>query len=443
VRVLIFHGYLLQGTGSNVYNASLARALARLGHEVHLLCQDRDASLPDEGPGSITIHNPDIGKLLPVYVADRYEGFEAKVFPELSDGELAHYIDANVVAVRAVADAVGGVEAALANHLVMGPAILARAGLDCGFAAKVHGSALEYTVKPHPRFLPYAREGMAAASGVLAGSRHTAESLWRAVADPALPAKTRLGPPGVDVELFRRREREATDAELQRIASELEGRPDDGAFGRQPARAASALREFAGAAGPRVLFVGKLIEQKGLDLLLRGWPAVLEANAGARLLVAGFGEQEDAFTALAGDGVLFSGRLEHEEVAVAMRASDALVMPSVFPEAFGMVAAEAAAAGALPVSADHSGMREVSRQLAARLPGEIGRLVSFPVDTRAPEAIAERLNAWLALDDELRASCRAILAETAAELWSWQGVARGALAASAGRLDELTEVPAA
>ena len=47
MRVLVFHGYLLRGTGSNVYNASLARALADLGHEVDLLCQDREAdSLP-------------------------------------------------------------------------------------------------------------------------------------------------------------------------------------------------------------------------------------------------------------------------------------------------------------------------------------------------------------------------------------------------------------
>ena len=43
MRVLIFHGYMLRGTGSNIYNANLAQALARLGHEVHLLCQDRDA----------------------------------------------------------------------------------------------------------------------------------------------------------------------------------------------------------------------------------------------------------------------------------------------------------------------------------------------------------------------------------------------------------------
>ena len=41
MRVLIFHGYLLGGTGSNVYNSGLAAALARAGHEVHLLCQER------------------------------------------------------------------------------------------------------------------------------------------------------------------------------------------------------------------------------------------------------------------------------------------------------------------------------------------------------------------------------------------------------------------
>ena len=42
LRILIFHGYLLGGTGSNVYNAALAEALGRAGHEVHLLSQDRD-----------------------------------------------------------------------------------------------------------------------------------------------------------------------------------------------------------------------------------------------------------------------------------------------------------------------------------------------------------------------------------------------------------------
>src|ERR1700741_5261205 len=107
VRILIFHGYLLGGTGSNVYNARLAEALVRLGHEVHLLCQERRpeqhrfivaagdwdsgelriAALPDRSPdagghGRAVAYRPDIGGLLPVYVADRYEGIEARTFAD-------------------------------------------------------------------------------------------------------------------------------------------------------------------------------------------------------------------------------------------------------------------------------------------------------------------------------------------------------------------------
>ena len=112
-------------------------------------------------------------------------------------------------------------------------------------------------------------------------------------------------------------------------------------------------------------------------------------------------------------------------------------MPSTFPEAFGMVAAEAAACGALPVSAGHSGMLEVSRQLPAALPAEVGGLTSFPVEAGAVEAIAARLDGWLALPEAERAAARAALVETVGRLWSWEGVARGVLAAAAGELEDL------
>ena len=442
MRVLVFHGYMLRGTGSNIYNLNLARALAKLGHEVHLLCQDREVRI-----AGVQVHNPDIHGLLPVYVKDPYEGFEVKAFPELTEGELDRYIEANVAAVREVAAAAGGVDAALANHLVMGPAILARAEVG-PFAAKIHGSALEYTVKPHRRFLPYAYEGMNAAAGVLVGSGHTAESLWAALPDLSdLKQKTRLGPPGVDVEEFR------------------------------PA----AQRE------PLVSFVGKLIVSKGVDLLLAAWPLVRAAHPEVRLEIAGFGEYEggvrrllaalergdlddaravarlgwaleggeerplpilsaflanppagyaDAARASAGSVELI-GRLEHAVVATQMARSEALVMPSTFPEAFGMVAVEAAAAGALPVSAGHSGMLEVSRQLADPLPPEIGRLTSFAVEPGAVEAIADRLNGWLGLALPRREEARRTLVDTVGRLWSWEGVARGVLAASAGELGDL------
>jgi glycosyltransferase involved in cell wall biosynthesis len=442
MRLLVFHGYMLRGTGSNIYNVNLARALARLGHEVHLLCQDREVRI--EG---VQIHNPDIGGLLPVYVKDPYEGFEVKTFPELTEAELDRYIEANVAAVRAVAEEAGGIDLALANHLVMGPAILARAEV-APFAVKIHGSALEYTVKPHPRFLPYAQEGLEAANGVLTGSGHTAESLWAALADlPDLRDKTRLGPPGVDIEEFRPQ----------------------------------------GPREPLVAFVGKLIVSKGVDLLLAAWPLVRAANPEIQLQVAGFGAYEEGLRRLLGvlergdleaardvarrgwaleggeerplpilsafladppegyaeiaraaaGSVEFIGRLEHHEVASLFPRAEAMVMPSTFPEAFGMVAVEAAACGTLPVAAGHSGMLEVSRQLRAALPEASAPLVSFPVEEGAVEAIASRLDSWLALPENQRETARQALVETVRRLWSWEGVARGVLAAAAGELADL------
>ena len=292
-------------------------------------------------------------------------------------------MNANVAAVRDVCAGAGGVDAALANHLVMGPAILARAGAAVGpFAAKVHGSALSYTVIPHrDRFLPYAREGMAAARAVLVGSRHTAESLWETVALDGLPEKTRLGPPGVDVEAFAPLPDGADPgATLTALATRLDA-AEPGGLGRDLPAAAAAIRAYAGASGPRVVFVGKLIVSKGCDLLLAAWPLVVARHPGARLLMVGFGEYRDGLHRLARalaagdlDGarevarlgwaleggeeaplrrlaaflaeppagyadaaraaagtVDWAGRLEYGEVAEAVRASDAMVVPEHLP----------------------------------------------------------------------------------------------------------------
>jgi glycosyltransferase involved in cell wall biosynthesis len=488
VRVLIFHGWLLRGTGSNIYNASLATALARMGHEVHLLCQDRDA--PDLGAGasgSVTIHNPEIGGLLPVFVHDDYEGFEVKTFGELTDRELSAYIEANVTAVRELLDELGGVDAALANHLIMAPVILARAGLR--YALSIHGSDLSYSVLPElDRFRPYAEEAVASANGILVGSGHIAARLSLVVDDPQTRAKVRLGPPGVDTELFKPAPLAERPARLRELAARLRlVVAAGGAWDRDVERAAASVDWFADAPGARVVFVGKLIVSKGIDLLLAAWPLVHAASPGARLLVVGFGAAEapmrEAWAglergdlgplrelALRGRGVeggeearleilsafldrlggsyldaareaaatvAFAGRLEHDEVGALVPACDALVFPSTFPEAFGMVAAEAASAGVLPISAAHSGAAEVSAALAAGLPAGAGALVSFPLGTDSVTAIADRLGAWLTLPEPERLEVSAALREVVERLWSWEGVARTVLSASAGELDAL------
>ena len=514
MRVLIFHGYLLRGTGSNVYNASLVRALVDLGHEVHLLCQDREAgSLPFvdavgrfEGdsveveilrePVRCTAYLPDIGRVLPVYVADRYEGFDAVPFPEAEDAQVEQYLDANVAAVRRVVE-LAAPDVALANHLIAGPVVLAR-GLDGGvpYAVKIHGSALEYVVRPHPeRFLGLAREGLAGAGGVLVGSRHTAESLWEVMGDPELPARTRLGPPGVDVRAFRPREAAEAAARLDGLADRLESAGPAGWGGE--AGAAGALRDMDPRRDRLVAYVGKLIVSKGVDLLLAAWPLVVADEPAARLCVVGFGTYRDGLLELANalrsrdldrareiaargreleggppgelrylasflDGlrgkrrggyldaaeaafvrVSFTGRLEHDDLPDLLPACEAQVVPSTFPESFGMVAVEAAACGALPVSAAHSGLLEVSRTFAPAVGDDLAPLLSFPLGDSAVEQIASRVTDWLALPGATRAEARSALSGAARGRYGWERVAESVIAAARGRLGELPEVDAA
>jgi glycosyltransferase involved in cell wall biosynthesis len=492
VRVLIFHGYLLHGTGSNVYNARLAAALVRQGHEVHLLCQDREpAGLPwvdaavvlgpdpvvDAVPaGRAVVWRPDIGGLLPVYVPDRYDGVEARPFYELTEAEVDAYVAANVAAVRAVAEAVRP-DVALANHLVMGPLVLARALDDVPYAVKIHGSALEYVVKPHPRFLPHAREGLARAKGILVGSNHTGESLWAALDDPSVRERTRLGPPGVDVEEFRPLAPDAAWAGFERLRERLGaaagGEATGSSFARAEGEAAAALAEVA--PGDRlVVFVGKFIASKGVELLLAAWPLVLAAEPRARLVLVGFGAFREGLESLAAalaagdleaaratvgeDGrrlpeldaflarthalpalerVSWTGRLEHAELADLLPAADAIVVPSTFPEAFGMVAAEGAATGALPVVARHSGLAEVSEALAAAVPEPVREWLSFPVGPDSVEDLAACLAGWLAAPEDVREAAREAIVAVTRERWSWDGVARTVLAAAAGDLGGL------
>src|SRR4051812_4525749 len=355
----------------------------------------------------------------------------------------------------------------------MGPVILARADV-APYAVKIHGSALEYTVKPHPeRFLPYALEGIRPARGVLVGSDHTGNSLFEALSgEPTLPDKTRLGPPGVDIHEFRPRE-----PDLEQLAS----RPAVAWGGEQGSP--EVLRELDLSRDRLVSYVGKLIVSKGVDLLLAAWPLVVARVPYARLVVVGFGTYHDAllrFVEALGsrdvealrdiaargreleggpagelrylnafldtvDGdwlraapeaagrIHFPGRLEHEDLPLLLPACEAQVMPSTFPESFGMVAAEAAACGALPLSADHSGMAEVTATLRPALPEHLRPLMSFEVGPGAVREIGSKLVRWLELDPRERDEASAALASEAARRYSWESVAKGVIEAASGQ----------
>jgi glycosyl transferase family 4 len=98
VRILLWHGYLLGGTGSNVYTRALAREWSRAGHDVTVFSQEPRPEQFDLGGAEVV--RPEIGGLLPVFVLDRYEGLEARLLQDLTREERERFVQLNAAAVR-------------------------------------------------------------------------------------------------------------------------------------------------------------------------------------------------------------------------------------------------------------------------------------------------------------------------------------------------------
>jgi glycosyltransferase involved in cell wall biosynthesis len=407
MRILLWHGYLLGGTGSNVYTRALAREWGRAGHDVTVVCQERHPEGYDLG-GARVVRPALPQSILPVFVLDRYEGLDPRLLQDLSRAEREAFVEANAAALRALLPA----DLVFANHVLLGAPVGAASGAP--FRVKAHGSELEYSMRGNEELIDWGREALAGAEATYVGSGHIREVLEDVVGHVDRVVEV---PPGVDVEEFVPQPR---DVALERLLDEAgrdapnpgnanERQPDDG----NASRLATFLRDDR----PTVVYFGKLIPQKGVDLLLEAL-----RDVDARAVIVGFGPQRAELEAAAPAETLFTGPLEHRHLAHLLPLADVTVVPSVFPEAFGMVAAEAAAAGSRPLVARHSGLAEVARGIEEEYPERHRGLASFARGDAAD--LARKLRELLALTPGERivlgeAARRAVVAR-----WSWSSVAR-------------------
>ncbi|MDX6507918.1 MAG: hypothetical protein QOG06_2562 [Gaiellaceae bacterium] len=403
MKIVLWHGYLLGGTGSNVYTRALAREWSRAGHEVVVLSQEPHPEHYDLG-GARHVR-PEIGGVLPVFVLDRYEGLEARLLTELTREERERYVELNAAAVRAELPA----ELVFANHVLLGGPVGAASGAR--FAVKAHGSELEYAMRGNPELQAWGRASLPTAEAVFVGSQHIREVLEEVVGRFEHVHEV---PPGVDVDEFRPRPRaEALAALLEEARSDPpntgnERLPDEGNAAR--------LADFFATDEPTVLYFGKLIRNKGVHLLLE---ALRELDA--RAVIVGFGDYREELERLAPPRTLFTGPLEHRHLVDLLPLADVTVVPSIFPEAFGMVAAEAAAAGSPPVVARHSGLEEIAEGLEVEYPAELRHLTSFKTGDAAD--LTAKLQELLELPPGQRERIVAAARRAVVARWSWHGVA--------------------
>jgi glycosyltransferase involved in cell wall biosynthesis len=413
VRILLWHGYLLAGTGSNIYARQLAREWSREGHEVVVFSQDPRPERYDVG--SVEFVRPDVGGLLPVFVIDRYEGYRVKLVQDCEPEELLAWVEANAAALRERLPA----DLVFVNHVLLGGPV--GAGTGARFAVKVHGSELEYSMRGNARLSNWGAEALQQAAAVIVGSEHIREALEEVCGHVD---RVHEIPPGVDVDLWQPQPREEALAQLLEEARRDPPNPGNAEERLPDEGNADRLASFLAGDQPTVVYFGKLLFNKGVHLLLEALESV-----DARAVIVGFGDYRANLEQLAeGMPVLFTGPLEHRHLVHLLVLADVAVVPSIFPEAFGMVAAEAAAAGCPPIVANHSGLAEIAQGLDEDYPPKLRHLASFP--TQDVSVLTERLNETLGLGEGDRAALRAAARQAAVERWSWTSVARRILAAA-------------
>jgi len=405
MKILLWHGYLLGGTGSNVYTRALAREWSRAGHEVVVLCQEPEPQRFDVGGARVV--RPDVGGLLPVFVLDRYEGYDVRLLQDCTREELQAWVGANAAAVRAELPA----DLVFCNHVLLGGAVGAAAGTR--YAVKAHGSELEYSMRGRPALERWGAEVLADAAAVFVGSAHIRDVLEQVRGHVE---RVHEVPPGVDVDEWRPRPRDEALAALLDEArrdppnpgNAEERLPDDGNAER--------LAAFLAGDGPTVVYFGKLLYNKGVHVLLEAL-----RDVDARAVIVGFGDYRDELEAQAPPRTLFTGPLEHRHLVQLLALADVTVVPSIFPEAFGMVAAEAAAAGCPPIVARHSGLAEIAEGLETEYPEHLRDLASFATGDVAE--LGDKLRRLLALSPADRQALREGARRATVTRWSWAGVA--------------------
>jgi glycosyltransferase involved in cell wall biosynthesis len=346
VNLAILHGYLLEGSGSNLWTRCVVEALCRKGHTVQLVCQEPHPERYDciaeayryhlDGtvetmftretsaayPGRCIMHKPQLGDTLPVYVWDKYEEYKNAVpMVDLPDSEILLYIQRNIAVVLDVVHR-HSVSAMHANHAVLMSVVAQRVSEETGipYAVMPHGSALEYAVKKDDRFLRLATDAFSGAGRIFvhgAEMRHRVETILPDVHDAA--EKFSVLPLGVHTWQFEPVPRERRREKIGKLLVSLSGKPR----GRRPAQLTAMLARAHAATTPAemraaftsiqydtkapdadiedklsqldwehdavLLYVGRLISAKGVQSGLAALPELMANDPGIRLLVVGHG----------------------------------------------------------------------------------------------------------------------------------------------------------
>lgn len=451
MEIVLVHGYFLKGTGSNLFVKNACRELCKMGHNVMLFCQENDVNDMDfvenvfdfdsengmlinshkkNTPylGKCTLYRPNLNKFLPVYVYDRYSGYEVKEFTSCTQEEIENYIEYNKNAINCATDG-KKIDLVWTNHSIMQPVYVSRSNLGkskCTRVMTVHGSCLNFSVRKSELLKKYASEAILNNNKIVFVSKFSlAEFLEFFKNDESIKDKSIVIPAGVDLEKFipitNTAEKSQYIKELlkelnKNMKKELVDSNQEESSWKTDIDIINKISDIDFENEKIILYYGKYLWTKGIHVLIAAAPIIMQKCPNVRFVFVGYGSTREYFEAIinalnnnqkevfinllkhlddldvqidkesskffisllkqledtdfsnayfsAAENIIkskmiFTGFLNHNDLKTLIACSDITVAPSIFPEAFGLVAVESLASGVIPVQTNHSGFADV------------------------------------------------------------------------------------
>lgn len=464
MNILFWHGYLLHGSGSNIFTLNVVEEFLKKNN-VYLFSQERNWNgiekigshlVMDENQnlslekdfkrkGFVGV-TPYIGDLLPVFVYDDYDGFEVKTFDNLTDEELERYIDLNVKAMISFLEK-NKIDVIYCNHFAIAPYIMKKVQEKTGVPYVVigHGSSLNYIISRDKRYMELSYDGFLDSQNVVVQSEYIRDRSMEIYekkeffTDP----RFKIIPSGVNFEQFNRL---MTDEEFKKVVEKklvFSNGPTKITYDKyyeqiKKLRDTEDIKKIIDIEEnkieyrdidrdllskippyrdeePAILYIGKLIISKGVQILLMSLPYIFQKNPNTIVSIVGYGKfrptlelllrglmegnkglievlvknggylenkkegsleyieyfleklikegKLDEYLNLAKkinlDNVVFLGKLGHDTLPHIIKKHNLIVVPSIFPESFGMVSIEGMSQGLIPIVSNHSGLKEI------------------------------------------------------------------------------------
>lgn len=338
MKIGIYHGYELTGSGSNEFTRYLARALMNNGHDVHIICQEPcpeaipflthywewalegcqyQKTLRSDTQTNCILHKLPEPPVKPVYVTDKQRTGNVKAFVDLSRQELNDYHLLNETVLYKLFETVS-IDVLHANHLVYQPIAALKPAQKMGIPMVIypHGSSMEYVLKRDSRFNLLVLETLLESAGLIVGNQEVLSRVLHMYPQHSheLASKTQIVSVGVDTELFDTVSRGKRYSTIQKL------KHYDGPFGKTWAQSQElfdhldaghidytqaywqAYKHDAPDADlinkveaidwqneKIILFVGSFTSGKGVQSLITAMPEVLAHNPRAHLVLIGAG----------------------------------------------------------------------------------------------------------------------------------------------------------